>query len=90
MDKFMHALGVFLAIAVVAVFALMGCSTTYYIYYEVESPEAATTVSKQDGAWARNHKSPTRCIAAYPDSTGKTVYLMESKTKERITYIEED
>jgi hypothetical protein len=55
----------------------------------VESPEAATVVSKQDGIWAKNRKSPTRVIATYPDSTGKTVYLMESKTKEKITYIEE-
>jgi hypothetical protein len=68
---------------------LSGCGVTYYIYYEVESPEAATVVSKQDGIWAKNRKSPTRVIATYPDSTGKTVYLMESKTKEKITYIEE-
>ena len=78
-----------LILALVALL-LASCSTTYYIYYEVDSPETATAVSKQDGAWSRNHKSPTRCVTAYPDSTGKTVYLMESLTKERITYIEED
>lgn len=77
-------------ILALVVLILSSCSTTYYIYYEVESPEAATAVSKQDGAWARNRKSPTRVVAAYPDSTGKTVYLMESLTKERITYIEEE
>lgn len=77
-------------ILALVVLMLTSCSTTYYIYYEVESPEAATAVSKQDGAWAKNRKSPTRVVAAYPDSTGKTVYLMESKTKERISYIEEE
>ena len=77
-------------ILALVVLMLASCSTTYYIYYEVESPEAATAVSKQDGAWAKNRKSPTRVVAAYPDSTGKTVYLMESKTKERISYIEEE
>lgn len=77
-------------ILALVILMLASCSTTYYIYYEVESPEAATAVSKQDGAWAKNRKSPTRVVAAYPDSTGKTVYLMESKTKERISYIEEE
>jgi len=77
-------------ILVLVILMLTSCSTTYYIYYEVESPEDATAVSKQDGAWAKNRKSPTRVVAAYPDSTGKTVYLMESKTKERISYIEEE
>lgn len=77
-------------ILALVVLMLASCSTTYYIYYEVESPEDATAVSKQDGAWAKNRKSPTRVVAAYPDSTGKTVYLMESKTKERISYIEEE
>ena len=77
-------------ILALVVLMLASCSTTYYIYYEVESPEAATAVSKQDGAWAKNRKSPTRVVAAYPDSTGKTVYLMESKTKERISYTEEE
>lgn len=66
------------------------CATSYYIYYEVDSPEMATVVSKQDGAWAKNHKSPTKCIAAYPDSTGHTVYLMESLIKEKVTFEEED
>ena len=68
---------------ILALAALMfaSCSTTYYLYYEVDSPDDASAVSKWDGAVAKNHKSPTRCIAAYPDSTGKTVYLMESLTK---------
>ena len=66
------------------------CATTYYMYYEVQSPEEATTCSIQDGVWARNHKSPTRCVAAYPDSTGHTVYLMESLIKEKVTFEEED
>lgn len=68
------------------------CATTYYMYYEVETPDEASACSAQDAIWAKNHKSPTRCIAAYPDSTGKTVYLMETKTKENFKnlLIEED
>lgn len=77
-------------ILALVVLLLASCSTTYYIYYEVDSPEEATDVSAQDAVWAKNRKTPTKCIAAYPDSTGKTVYLMESKTKERISYIEEE
>lgn len=73
-----------------AVILLSSCSTTYYVYYEVDSPDLATTVSKQDGVWSKNHKSPTKCIAAYPDSTGRTVYLMESVTREKITYTEDE
>lgn len=79
-----------LILALIGLIILSSCGTTYYIYYEVDSPETATAVSKQDGAWSKNHKSPTRVVAAYPDSTGKTVFLMESKTKEKIDYIEED
>lgn len=77
-------------ILALVVLMFTSCATTYYIYYEVDSPDDATTVSAQDGAWAKNHKSPTRCIAAYPDSTGHTVYLMETMTKEKLTFIEED
>ena len=63
---------------------LSGCGITYYSYYEVDSPDLATTISKQDAEWARNHKSPTRVVTTYPDSTGRTVYLMETKVHERI------
>ena len=71
-------------ILLIAAIILTSCSITYYSYYEVDSPDLATTVSKQDAVWSRNHKSPTRVVAVYPDSTGKTIYLMESLTKERI------
>ena len=68
---------------VVAVILLASCSVTYYTYYEVDSLEMTTAVSKQDAVWSANHSSPSRCVAAYPDSTGRVVYLMETKTKEK-------
>ena len=43
-------------LALIGLLILSSCGTTYYIYYEVDSPEMATTVSKQDGAWSKNHK----------------------------------
>ena len=70
-------------ILLVALILLTGCGVTYYSYYEVDSVDMASTVSKQDAEWARNHKSPTRVVAVYPDSTGKTVYLMESRIWEK-------
>lgn len=71
-------------ILLITAIILSSCSITYYSYYEVDSLDLASTISKQDAEWSRNHKSPTRVVAVYPDSTGKTVYLMESLTKERI------
>lgn len=62
---------------------LTSCGVTYYSYYEVDDLEMATTVSKQDAIWSSGHTTPTRCVAAYPDSTGKVIYLMETKTKEK-------
>ena len=71
-------------ILLIAAIILTSCSITYYSYYEVDNLDLATTISKQDAEWSRNHKSPTKVVAVYPDSTGKTVYLMETLTKEKI------
>lgn len=62
---------------------------TYYDYYEVDSPETATTVSLFDGLAAPGKRSPSRVIAAYPDSTGHTVYLMETKVTKRVKDIDD-
>lgn len=70
-------------IILLALVILTGCKTAYYMYYEVESPDDATSVSRMDGNLARNRKSPTRCLQSYVDSTGHRVYLMESKVKEK-------
>lgn len=69
---------------VLASFIVSSCGITYYIYYELTNPEDATTISKQDALWSKSGKTPTRCIAAYPDSTGKIVYLMETINIEKI------
>lgn len=69
-------------ISLLTLVSLVGCKTTYYMYYEVESPEDVTYVSRIDGNLARNRKSPTRCVQSYVDSTGHRVYLMETKMKE--------
>ena len=71
-------------ILLLAAIILSGCGVTYYSYYEVDSPDLASTVSRQDAEWARNRKTPSRVVAAYPVSTGRTVYLMETKVHERI------
>ena len=63
---------------------LSSCGITYYTYYEVDSIELANTISKQDAEWSPKHISPSRVIAAYPDSTGHMVYLIESKTYDSI------
>lgn len=72
-----------LAALIVVALTLTSCGITYYSYYEVESPEDATVCSLQDAYWSKSGESPTRCVAAYPDSTGHTVYLMETVIKER-------
>lgn len=77
-------------ILLLGVLLLASCSTTYYVYYEVETLELANIVSMQDAAMARNRKSPSRLVAAYPDSTGRTIYLMETLTKEKLTYDEDE
>lgn len=69
-------------ILLLATIMLSSCGVTYYTYYEVEDLETTTTISKQDAVWSPSHKTPSRCVAAYPDSTGKVVYLMETKIKE--------
>lgn len=74
-------------IILLALVMLTGCKTTYYMYYEVESPDNATSVSRIDGYLARNRKSPTRCMQSYVDSTGVRVYLMETRIREK--YIQE-
>jgi len=71
-------------LALALVLSLSSCAVTYYTYYELQDLDEVSMVSKQDGIWSRNKKSPTRCIAVYPDSTGKTTYLMESKVTEKI------
>jgi uncharacterized protein YxeA len=70
-------------ILLAALILLTGCGVTYYSYCEVDNVDMASAVSKQDAEWARNRKSPTRVVAVYPDSTGKTVYLMESRIREK-------
>ena len=72
-------------ILLISALILSGCGITYYSYYEVDSVDLATTISKQDAEWSRNHRTPTRLVATYPDSTGRTVFLMETVTKEKIT-----
>lgn len=66
-----------------ALISLTECKTTYYMYYEVESPEDATSVSRIDGNLAGNRKSPTRCLQSYVDSTGHRVYIMETRIREK-------
>ena len=67
---------------------LSSCGYTYYIYNEVDDIYKANYISKQDAEWAKGHKTPSRVIAAYPDSTGHTVYLIETKVYDtgRIDY----
>lgn len=65
--------------------ALAACGTTHYTYYEVDSAEMATIISKQDAEWSLSHVTPSRVIAVYPDSTGHhMIYLIESKTHESL------
>lgn len=61
---------------------LSGCGLTYYSYSEVDDLYKANYISKQDAEWSGNRKSPSRVIAAYPDSTGHTVYLIETKIRD--------
>lgn len=70
-------------ILLVTLIMLTGCKTTYYMYYEVDSPEEATSVSRVDGNLAKNRRTPTRCVQSYVDSTGQRVYLMETRIKEK-------
>jgi len=58
---------------------LSSCGVTYYTYYEVDDVDKANTISKQDAEWSQRHISPSRVIAAYTDSTGHMVYLIETK-----------
>ena len=69
-------------IAVIVGILSTGCKTVYYTYYEADSPEDATWFSRFDGRLARDGKSPTRCIQSYMDSTGRRVFLMETRTEE--------
>lgn len=73
---------IILALAVIIL--LSGCSITYYNYYETESPTEASLFSEVDATWSGRGITPTRCITAYPDSTGKIHYLMESKCKKKL------
>lgn len=66
------------------VLVISSCGVSYYTYYEVDSLEMATAISRQDAEWSPIHTSPSRVIAAYQDSTGHMVYLMESKTYDTI------
>lgn len=69
-------------IILAGLFILQGCGVVYYSYYEVDNIDTATWCSHFDGEFNEKRISPTRCVAAYPDSTGHIVYLMETKMKE--------
>lgn len=75
--------------ALVALIILQSCGVTYYGYYEVDSPVMAMEVSMLDGTWSPRKVSTTRCVAVYPDSTGRMVYLMETRMKDKVKLIED-
>lgn len=66
-----------------AILMLSSCGVTYYTYYEIDSCETATAISAQDALWAKDYKTPSRCVTAYRGEDGKMVYLMETKITRR-------
>lgn len=57
--------------------SLQGCAVCY-TYSEVDNIEMANFVSMFDTKVSRR---PARVVAAYPDSTGRVVYLVEEKVR---------